>query len=164
MRVLDGRTLAIPNRKGNRRADTFHNLMTCDQLSMAVTVSGRDELLHLQGTAFVTDDADLLATMALREKPPTTALVVAVERAEIAPNAALRSARIWDPAAHAAMPVPDLNQVAAHHLAENKTRGAKASVTRAMTKGLAKSPASLVRRALDLGYRKDLKSEGYDDA
>ena len=162
LRVLDDRTLAIPNRKGNRRTDTFHNLLSCDQLSLAAAVPGRDDLLHLRGTAFVTDDPALLSTMALGDKPPTTALIVCVEAAEIRANDAIRDSRIWDPATHDPSGAPDMNRVAMQHMVQNKTSGAKASMTRALSKGLAATPPKLLRRALDAGYQKDLKGEGYD--
>ncbi len=65
LRALDGETIAIPDRKGNHRTDTFHNLLSCPRVSVAAVVPGREDLLHLRGTAYVTDDAALLSTMAL---------------------------------------------------------------------------------------------------
>ena len=163
IRMLDGETLAIPNRKGNRRADTFHNLLTCDDVALAATVPGRDELLHLRGSAYVTDDRQLLSTMALGERPPTTALVVSVIDAEIRRNQAIAAARLWDPSTHDPLQAPDMNRIATQHLAASRAPGAKASMTRTLSRGLGAAPSKLVRRAIDAGYRKDLKDEGYDD-
>jgi predicted pyridoxine 5'-phosphate oxidase superfamily flavin-nucleotide-binding protein len=156
VRVLDEHTLAIPDRRGNKRADTFRNLMTCDEVSLAALVPGRDDVLHLSGTAFVSDDPRLLATMALKDKPPHAALVVHVARAGIRANAAVRASRMWaehvDPSR-----APDLMAVAARHLAGNEATG---SVTRLAARGLAAS-RGLGRRAVDAGYRKELRDEGY---
>ncbi len=67
LRILDHETLVIPDRRGNRRTDTFHNVMTCAQVSLAAVVPGRDDVLHVSGTAYVTDEPALLSTMALAE-------------------------------------------------------------------------------------------------
>lgn len=161
LRVLDSQTLALPDRRGNQRADTFRNVLACDRISLAAVIPGRDDVLHMSGTAYVTDDPALLSTMAVGEKPPQAALIVRVERADIVANEAVRMSMIWRRSAHIdPSGVPDLMGLAAQHLASNKARGAKASITRALTKGLAAAP-KLMRRAIDLGYRKELEDEGY---
>jgi predicted pyridoxine 5'-phosphate oxidase superfamily flavin-nucleotide-binding protein len=159
--VLDGHTLAIPDRRGNKRADTFHNLVSCDEISLAALVPGCDQVLHMSGSGFMTDDLALLATMTLGNKPPAAALVVHVERAEIKLNRAVRMSRMWDVATHADQRnAPDLMEVAVHHLVRNKERGATAMMTRSMSRILAASPG-IVRRVIDRGYRKELDDEGY---
>jgi predicted pyridoxine 5'-phosphate oxidase superfamily flavin-nucleotide-binding protein len=161
IQIVDSRTLAVPDRKGNQRTDTFHNLLTCDQVSLAAVVPGRDDVLHLGGTAFVTDDPSLVSTMALGEKPPKAALIVHVDYANLASNEAVRRSRLWDQSAHVdTSGVPDLMHLSAQHLANSKSRGAKASMTRAVTKALAASP-SVLRRGVNHGYRKELEDEGY---
>ena len=162
--VLDACTLAMPDRKGNRRTDTFHNLLSCNQVALATLVPGRDDLLHMNGTASVTDEPALLARMTVAdgEKPPKAGLVIRVNRAELRRNEAVQMSRMRDPSAHVdPAAVPDLMQLGAQHLAHNKTRGAKASMTRALSRGFAATPKKLMRRGIDLGYRKDLESEGY---
>lgn len=161
LRVLDSQTLALPDRRGNQRADTFHNVLACDKISLAAVIPGRDDVLHISGTAYVTDDPALLSTMAVGEKPPQTALILRVERAEIAANEAVRTSMMWRRSAHIdPKGGPDLMELGAQHLASNKAQGVKASLTRALSKGLAVAP-KLMRRAIDLGYRKELEDEGY---
>jgi uncharacterized protein len=163
VQLLDSHTLAIPDRKGNRRTDTFHNLLECDEIALAAVVPGRDEIAKLSGTAHVTDDPGLLSTMAVRpgEKPPKAALIVRTERASIVPNDAIGKSRMWERSSHVdPAAVPDLMQLGAQHLAKSKARGAKASMTRAVSRGLAASPKSL-RRGVDRGYRKELEEEGF---
>jgi predicted pyridoxine 5'-phosphate oxidase superfamily flavin-nucleotide-binding protein len=161
-RILDECTLAVPDRLGNKRADTFHNLVTCDAVSLAALVPGRDDVLHLSGTAQVSDDPRLLSAMALKGKPPHAALVVRVQHAAVRRSDAVRTAALWDPAARAGRPpAPDLAQVAARHLAGNQARGSAAAVTRALSKGMAAAPR-LTRRAMDASYRRELRQEGYE--
>ena len=162
LRILDGYTLAIPDRKGNKRADTAHNLLTCDRISLAALSPGRDEVLHVSGTAHLTDDPALLSTMALRDKPPHLALLISVERAEIRANEALRRSKLWDRSSRVEPAgTPDMNRIAMDHIAANQARGATAAMARTLSKGMAAAPAGLVRRVLGRAYRKQLKDEGY---
>jgi uncharacterized protein len=162
MRILDGHTLALPDRRGNKRADTAHNLLTCDRISLAALAPGRVELLHVRGTAHLTDDPALLSTMALRDKAPHLAFIVDVEHAEITANEALRTSNVWDRSVHADPGgPPDMNRVATEHIAANEARGATATMARTLSRGIAASPPKLVRRVMDRAYRKQLEDEGY---
>ncbi|MFC0106582.1 pyridoxamine 5'-phosphate oxidase family protein [Kibdelosporangium aridum] len=156
IRVLDGHTVAIPDRRGNKRADTFRNLVTCDHVAIAALIPGIDEVLHMSGTGYMTDDPQLLSTMAVQDKPPHAALVAHIEHASIDHSDAVAKSRIWDRSADPS-DAPDLMKVAAQHLAQNRDT---ASMTRILSKGLAASP-KLARRAIDASYRKELRDEGY---
>ncbi|WP_240678052.1 pyridoxamine 5'-phosphate oxidase family protein [Streptomyces griseoviridis] len=124
-RILDGRTLVVPDRRGNRRADTLHNLLCDDGLSLAALVPGRGGVLHLRGRGTITDDPDLLATMALRGTPPHLALLIDVEDAEVTANDAVTRARLWAPGAHLGRgKAPDLLAIAGEHLAAGTSRAA----------------------------------------
>jgi predicted pyridoxine 5'-phosphate oxidase superfamily flavin-nucleotide-binding protein len=161
MQVLDSATLAMPDRKGNKRTDTFHNLMECDEVSLAALIPRSDRVLHLHGTGSVTNDADLLASMALGEKPPHAALVVEVSAAVMRQNSGVRDSQMWDGSSHVDQSsVPDLMALGARHLAMSKEKGAKAAVARTLGKGLAAAPRFL-RRGVDQGYRKELEEEGF---
>lgn len=108
-RVLDSRTLVVPDRKGNKRADTLHNLLRDDRLSFAALVPGRSGVLHVRGRGAITDDPALLETMALRGMPPHLALLIDVEHAEVTGNDAVARSRPWAPGAHVDRgTVPDL--------------------------------------------------------
>lgn len=62
--VLDDRTIAIPDRKGNRRTDSFHNLVEDSQIALIAIVPGDERALEIRGTARVTDDEVLRHAMA----------------------------------------------------------------------------------------------------
>lgn len=158
-RILDGRTLVIADRKGNRRADTLHNLMSDDRVSLAALIPGRAAVLHLRGRATVTDDPALLATLALRGTAPHAALVIDVEHAETAGNKAV-TARLWDPGNHVAPgEAPDLIVLAGTHLASNTKRGG------GLLRALWAVPGidRLLRRVMTVAYRSGLRKEGYAD-
>ncbi|MCS7475865.1 2Fe-2S iron-sulfur cluster-binding protein [Umezawaea endophytica] len=164
-RILDGRTLAIPDRKGNKRADSLHNLLRDDRLSFAALVPGRSGVLHVSGRGSITDDPALLATMALRGTPPHAALVIDVDHAEVTASDAVARSWVWTAAAHVDRgAVPDLMVLAGDHLATNLAGAEKGLVARVL-KGVAAIPGigRVLRLVMNRAYGAGLRKEGYDD-
>ncbi|MFO7699905.1 MAG: pyridoxamine 5'-phosphate oxidase family protein [Acidimicrobiia bacterium] len=95
--VIDESTLAIPERAGNRRADTFTNLLQNPSVALLCFVPGMDETMRINGTAHLTTDPELLATMTVEGHTPALALVVEVGEAFIHCGKALKRGRLWDP-------------------------------------------------------------------
>jgi PPOX class probable FMN-dependent enzyme len=81
VRVLDDRTLAVPDRPGNRRADAFTNVLENPRVGLIFLVPGKSETLRVGGRATIVRDADLRESMAARGKTPDFALAVDVEEA-----------------------------------------------------------------------------------
>lgn len=152
--VLDGETVVLAERRGNKRADTLHNIVTCPDVSLAAFVPGRDEIVTLSGTARVDTDPALLATMALRGQPPPAAVVVHVEHAELVHSAPVDA--LWNGPRPDRL--PDVTAMAAAHVAAN---GGGGRAGRLLTRGLAAVPRGLTRRAMDAAYRSSLRGEGY---
>jgi uncharacterized protein len=98
VQVLDDRTLAIPDRPGNRRVDSLANVLANPRVGLLFFVPGVDETLRVNGRARVSSDADLLAALAVNGKPALSALVVEVEQAFLHCGKALIRSRLWDPA------------------------------------------------------------------
>lgn len=76
--VLDERTLAIPDRLGNRRADTFSNLVVNDQIGLIFLIPGKQETLRVSGRAIIVRDLSIREKMAIDGKLPEFAIVVEV--------------------------------------------------------------------------------------
>ena len=79
VRILDNETLAIPDRPGNRRLDTLHNVLERPQVGLMFIVPGRGEVLRVSGSGRIVTDPDLLKTMAIRGRVPLLALVVEID-------------------------------------------------------------------------------------
>jgi ferredoxin-NADP reductase/predicted pyridoxine 5'-phosphate oxidase superfamily flavin-nucleotide-binding protein len=164
-RILDGRTLLIPDRRGNKRADSLHNLLRDDRLSFAALVPGRTGVLHVRGRGSITDDPALLATTALRGTPPHAALLIDVEHAEVSASDAVARARVWTAAAHLERDtVPDLMAMAGNHLAANMAEAEKGLLAR-MLKIISGIPGigRVMRLVMNRAYRSGLEKEGYED-
>jgi hypothetical protein len=94
--IIDDRTLAIPDRPGNRRADTFQNLLQNPHVGLLFLIPGKSETLRVSGRAIIVRDSALLERMTVDGKIPGLALVVTVEQAFLhCPKCMIRSA-LWD--------------------------------------------------------------------
>lgn len=162
-RILDSHTLVIPDRKGNRRADTLYNLLQDKNLSLAALVPGRSAVLHIHGQGTITDDHALLEMLALRGIPPHAALLIDVEHAEVLDNDAVARSHLWSPDSHMDRDsAPDLMAVAGKHLAANTAKGGPPSF---LLKAIGAIPgmSRLLRLVINRSYRSGLRKEGYED-
>ncbi|CAL9606967.1 MULTISPECIES: MSMEG_1061 family FMN-dependent PPOX-type flavoprotein [Streptomyces] len=101
VKVLDERTLAIPDRPGNRIADSFRNLAENDGIGLLFLVPGVRETLRVNGRAYPTDDPEVLARMQIEGRTPELAIIVEVAEAYGHCGRALIRSRLWDPASQA---------------------------------------------------------------
>jgi PPOX class probable FMN-dependent enzyme len=95
--VLDDRTLAIPDRVGNRRFDTYENILFDPAVTLLFMIPGHGDTLRVAGKARISRAPDLLARFALRGKQPQFVLLVAVEEVFThCPKCMIRSG-LWKP-------------------------------------------------------------------
>jgi PPOX class probable FMN-dependent enzyme len=97
--VLDDSTLLLPDRPGNRRVDSFNNIIAQPGIGLIFFVPGIDETLRVNGTARIATDPGLLADLAAQGKTPVTGLVIEVKEAFFHCAKALIRSHLWDPAA-----------------------------------------------------------------
>jgi uncharacterized protein len=105
----DEHTLVIPDRPGNRRADTFRNVLQNPRVGLLFLVPARNETLRVNGRARIVRDAALLEKMAVRGKAPELALVVSVEEAFVHCGKCMLRSRLWEPASW-----PDVADLPSH--------------------------------------------------
>ena len=97
VRILDDRTLAIPDRPGNNRLDTFTNILANPHVGLLFLVPGFDDTLRVNGRARLTTDPSILEPMAVRDRLPKLAIVVEVTEVFLHCAKAFRRSRLWDP-------------------------------------------------------------------
>jgi PPOX class probable FMN-dependent enzyme len=95
--VLDDRTIAIGDRPGNRRVDSFLNLLEDPTVGLLFLVPGVDETLRVNGRGRIVIDGPLFARLTVGDKAPTLALVVDVEESFFQCAKAFRRAKLWEP-------------------------------------------------------------------
>lgn len=98
VRILDDRTLLLPERPGNRLADTLRNLLQNPQVGLLFIVPGWTDSFRVNGRAVLTTDAALLAPCAVEGKAPKLGLLVDIEEAYTQCSKALLRSHLWDAA------------------------------------------------------------------
>ncbi len=76
VKVLDEHTVALPDRPGNKIADSFRNLAENDGVGLCFLIPGVREVLRVNGSGYVTDEPEVLVRMRTEAKQPQFAIVV----------------------------------------------------------------------------------------
>jgi uncharacterized protein len=100
VRILDDRRLLIPERPGNRLADTLTNLLADPRIALLFLIPGVGDTFRANGRATVVDDPELLAPSAVEGRTPKLGVLVSIEEAFThCPKAFIRS-DLWNPERH----------------------------------------------------------------
>lgn len=97
VKVLDDKTLVIPDRPGNNRLDTLKNIIANPAVGLLFMIPGFDDTLRVNGTAQLTTDPDLCALMTVQDRVPRLAIVVTVDEVFLHCAKAFRRSKLWDP-------------------------------------------------------------------
>jgi len=100
VRIIDEKTLAIPDRVGNNRIDSLRNIIVEPHLALLFVVPGVGETLRVNGRGRISNEAALLESFAVDGKLPRTVLLVDVDAVYFHCSKALARSRLWDPARH----------------------------------------------------------------
>ncbi|MEH6501950.1 MAG: MSMEG_1061 family FMN-dependent PPOX-type flavoprotein [Pseudoalteromonas distincta] len=104
--VVDKKTLAIPDRLGNNRADTFENLFVDSQIGIIFIIPGYNFTLRVSGTGSIVRDTCLQEKLSVGGKVPNLILAVTVEEAFMHCAKSMARSNIWKPEAW-----PDISDV-----------------------------------------------------
>ena len=100
VRILDERTLLLPDRPGNKLADTLTNVLADDRIALLFLIPGVNDTFRVNGRARIVDDSALLEPSAVEGRTPQLGIVVSVEEAYTqCPKALLRS-DLWNSERH----------------------------------------------------------------
>ena len=100
VRILDDRTLLIPDRPGNRLADTLTNLLADPSIGLLFLIPGVGDSFRVNGRGVITDDAELLAESEVEGSVPRLGIVVSIEEAYTQCSKALIRSDLWNPERH----------------------------------------------------------------
>lgn len=95
--VLNDRTIVLPERPGNRRADGYLNVLTNPHVGLLFVVPGRGETLRVNGRARIVRDAPYFDRLVVRGHRPSLALHVDIEQVFFHCSKAFKRAGLWDP-------------------------------------------------------------------
>jgi PPOX class probable FMN-dependent enzyme len=94
--VLNEQQLAIPERPGNRRADSYANILQNGGVGLLFLIPGMEETLRVNGRAHLVQDAPWFSDMVVQGKRPLLAIVVDVEEVYFHCAKAFRRSRLWE--------------------------------------------------------------------
>lgn len=100
VRLLDTRTLAIPDRPGNNRIDNLRNIVHDGRVSVLFIVPGVGETLRVNGRAVISTEPALLTSFAVGDRLPRTVIVVHIASAYFHCSKAMVRSKIWDSERH----------------------------------------------------------------
>ena len=93
--VLDDRTLALPDWKGNERIDSLRNIVRDGRVSLCFLIPGWKNLLRVNGTAILTADPDLRARFDRNGLQPRTVIVITIAEVYSQCARAVLRAGLW---------------------------------------------------------------------
>ncbi|MFY0533259.1 pyridoxamine 5'-phosphate oxidase family protein [Nannocystis pusilla] len=141
----------MPDRPGNRRTDTLHNVIEQPRVGLLALVPGDARVLEATGSATLTTEPSLLASMEVAGKTPKIGLLLEVHAARLTTSAAIAASGLWDRSRHAPRAaLPDMGRVFVEHVKRNKERGLAAAVIRKL------ASTRLMNAALAYDYDKNL--------
>ena len=100
VRIVDDRTIIIPDRPGNNRVDTMANIIANPKVGILFIIPGIDDTLRVNGRAEIIDDPVELAPAAINGRAPKIGIRVHVDEVFFHCAKAFRRSQLWEPAAH----------------------------------------------------------------
>jgi PPOX class probable FMN-dependent enzyme len=97
VRILDERTLLLPDRPGNRLADSHRNVLENPHVALLFVIPGVSDTFRVNGTASIVTDPQLLEPCAVEGKVPKLGLLIEIEEAYTHCSKAFLRAQLWDP-------------------------------------------------------------------
>jgi len=97
VRIVDDRTLMLPDRRGNNRIDSLRNIIEDGRVGLLFLVPGSGTTLRVNGTAQISIDPDLCASFAVDGKAPRSVIVISVAQVYFQCARAIHRSRLWDP-------------------------------------------------------------------
>jgi PPOX class probable FMN-dependent enzyme len=98
VRILDDKTLAIPDRPGNNRIDGYRNILRDPHVALLFLIPGIGETLRVNGRASISIEPDLMQSFAVNGKLPRSVLIVHIETIFFHCSKAIVRSKLWDEA------------------------------------------------------------------
>ncbi len=97
VRILDDRTLLLPDRPGNRLADSLRNVLENPRVALLFVIPGVTDTFRVNGRAEIVTDPELLEFCAVEGKVPKLAMRIEIEQAYTHCSKAFLRSNLWDP-------------------------------------------------------------------
>jgi len=98
--ILDERTLVVPERPGNKLADSLRNILANPNVGLLFLIPGIGDTLRVNGRARISTDETLLAPLQVEGKTPRLGLVIDVDEVFTHCSKAFVRLDLWNPDRH----------------------------------------------------------------
>lgn len=95
VKILSDKLLAIPDRPGNRKADTLRNIIQNPNLGLIFLIPGIKETLRVNGEAKIVTDQKVLELLSCEGKVPSLAIIVSVKEAFMHCAKCIIRSKLW---------------------------------------------------------------------
>ncbi len=115
VKILDDKTLAIPDRPGNAKADTLTNILKNPHIGLIFLIPGVRETLRVNGEATIVQDQWVLDQLVVDGKTPSFAIIVTVKEAFMHCAKCIIRSKLWQIDTEKQASVPSLAKVLVEH-------------------------------------------------
>lgn len=99
VKVLDEKTLVIPDAKGNNRVDSISNIIETNSIGLLFLIPGVDETLRINGSAFLSTDVSYLKLFIEENNPPKACIIISVKEVFLHCAKAFMRSKLWEASA-----------------------------------------------------------------
>ena len=96
IKVIDDNTLVLPDRLGNNKVESFHNLVENPKMALFFVIPGQRETLRISGEARIITDEDQLAFAKVGKSPVKTGLLINITKVYFHCGKAMIRSKLWD--------------------------------------------------------------------
>ncbi|MGF7005116.1 pyridoxamine 5'-phosphate oxidase family protein [Aminobacter sp. BE322] len=100
VRIHDAKTLMMPDRRGNNRADSLKNIIRDPRVGLLFLVPGSGTTLRVNGRAHLSVDPNLCTSFAVEGKPARSVIVIEVEAVYFQCARAIVRSDLWNSERH----------------------------------------------------------------
>jgi len=94
--ILDDKTIAFADRRGNNRVDTLRNIIEDNRVGLLFFIPGWNETLRINGRAHIMIDPKLLESFSMNGKLPRSVISIEIDTMYFQCARALKRAKFWD--------------------------------------------------------------------
>jgi len=95
--IIDDKTIAIPDRRGNNRLDTLKNIIHDPRVALLFFIPGITQTVRVVGQASITTDQDLMDRFSDDDGEPITCIRVTISKVFFQNARALHRSELWQP-------------------------------------------------------------------
>jgi PPOX class probable FMN-dependent enzyme len=123
VRIVDAKTLMLPDRRGNSRVDSLRNIVRDPRVALLFMIPGSGTTLRINGLAHLSIAAEVLASFMMDGKAPRSVIVIEVAAIYFQCARAIVRSELWNPERHVdPNTLPSAGQILAA-LSDNRVGG-----------------------------------------